>query len=239
MFIKTLCPTVLTLATAALLTESAGAAVIDFQQNPPYVPGSSISGKADPNAGNTWAGGLAATVGFDAPLASATEFWYLTPATAQAGNNRIGFTDEALGGPGVSSGTFAYGFDLRRASPGASNNSANTGFARVNTVRFANGGGGSPVRIDLLQNGLVGFFNGGSQQFVTLDGQPSASTGSRFDIDSGAFDNNFVRLEGVINFDNDTFTLAVDGVEQNGGNPIAFNGAAARAATDPVGQFLV
>jgi hypothetical protein len=230
----------LTLASAtaaAMLSVPATAATVDFE-DPAYTVGTSISGKADPNFNDTWAGGLGSTVGFDGTAASPTNRFYQTPTAdsddsgSSLGNNRIFPDAAALGGSNAASGTYEYSFGVRAESAQTSFSD----FAPVADIRIAQASNGSQTtRFLLYSNGLIQVLGDGVDFFATTTGNP-ADGGSRFDLDDST--DRFVTISGTLDYDNDQFTVSVDGVAQNNGNPLTFRSGSG-ATYDDVGAVWI
>lgn len=182
---------------AAVAATCSHAGVVTFDDVDGYTPAISLSGQPG------WAG--------------AGGMWNVQTRDGSGNNlaqsaNPIGdgpfsntrFTPDAafLGGSTAAAGVFNYSFELR-------NDAASTvdDFNSAHIIRLADDGGdGTAIRFNVLNNGVLQLLGGGSSANV-VDG-----LGDRLDLDD--LTGQFITIEGVIDFTTGTYTAAVNGVPQ-------------------------
>jgi GH35 family endo-1,4-beta-xylanase len=149
-------------------------------------------------------------------------------AAQSAATDQPNFSNLRLVPAGVEAkGQVPFSLKLRGDAPPTSKDFAGAWFIRIGHDDEGNATGNA-VRIGIFDNGIVQTENqagGGTTRMLDADGDA---------IDLDDLQGRFVTIEGVINFDAETYTLSFDGVEQtfNGSTDLPF----AQAGQDAFGM---
>lgn len=184
-----------TLSVATSVVAPASAGVITFDDSDGYNANTSLSGQP----GWAGAGGMWNVIGGS----GGDNFAQSTNPIGDGPFSNTRFTPTAafLGGSTDATGLFNYSFELR-------NDGASTvdDFNTAHLIILGNGSGGTAVRFNVLNNGRVEILHGGPTSRVLN------INGNQLDLDDAT--GRFLTFEGVIDFDNGFYTVAVDGVSQ-------------------------
>ncbi|MEM8494688.1 MAG: PEP-CTERM sorting domain-containing protein [Planctomycetota bacterium] len=144
--------------------------------------------------------------------------------------NENRFTPDAafLGGSTAATGQYEYSFDLRSDSAPASEDFSTAFILRIG--QDVTGTTGDAIRLNIFDNGRMQLVSGGSSINI------AAASGNNFDLDDAA--GRFIPVEGVIDFDTNTYTMDFDGVTQTAAGG-SVNIPFSSTGQDEFGRFLL